>query len=460
MSVLIHDNADKVPPPAPGRHPLTPISGADFERRSGGRIPAQAWLIISVAALAPVGLLLWGVYSAVQSLLLDAPWLGSVIGALLLVAALLTALGLITTLSARAWLGVQQARVVRTRHGVPVDVVAQMRLDPLLLEAQAVQLELARAPYLQHPNLSTLSSSGGAKAEAPAQLAAPTIDLVPDSEWLPWLGDAPHGMIAGSTGSGKSTFARLALRQALEVGARGCIVDPKGKDWYGLPVVGAGRQFEPILQALDGVRAELEARYLAYGGGVRDFDPIVVLVDEVPDIMDSCRNERGSVSDARWSQFARSLGSLAREVQIRVVLLTQSPNVEDIGMNSGMRSNYTRIALREKIPLLINEDVDPARREQLRRLYSGQKHPAAIYRDGQVHLLDTRRVVELAAQPVQGARGWQPTLVLRNDADAITRKAIRAAIVRGMRRDEVRAAGLRFDNGLWSELAAELDQAA
>jgi hypothetical protein len=49
---------------------------------------------------------------------------------LLLASVALTAVSALATLGVRAWLSVQHARVLRTRHGVPVDVVQQMRVDP------------------------------------------------------------------------------------------------------------------------------------------------------------------------------------------------------------------------------------------------------------------------------------------------------------------------------------------
>lgn len=118
--LIIHDDADKTPPASPGRHPLAPISGADFPRRSSPRLPAQAWIILTLVCVLPVLLLLWGAYSAVQSLLLDAPWLSSLMGALLLLLAAVGLVGLVGTLAARGWVSVQQARVIRTAHGAPL----------------------------------------------------------------------------------------------------------------------------------------------------------------------------------------------------------------------------------------------------------------------------------------------------------------------------------------------------
>lgn len=459
-NVFIHDSADKVPMPATGRHPLAPISGADFERPQR-RTPWQLWAILLVVLLLPLAWLLWRLNTALDVFFQRYDWAGDVLLWLTLIGVVLLLLGGVVGLLGRVWLGMQHARIVRSRHGVPMDIVAQMRLDPYDLETQAIGLELARAQYSQYPNLSTLSNPGGSKASEALALPAQALTLIPDSEWLPWLNDAPHGLIAGSTGSGKTTLAQIALRTALDAGARGFIIDPKGKDWYGLPVIGAGRDFEAILQALDGVRNELDRRYQAYGAGERVFEPLIIVVDEVPDILQACQPLQGRKADPRWALFARSLGSLAREVKIRVWLLTQSPNVEDIGINGGMRSNYSRFALREKIPLLLNEDVDAARREQLRKLYSGQSYPVATIRHGQAHLLDVHRVPDLAQMTPRQALGWMPRLVAPLTADHVLRAKVRNAIVRGKTREQARAEdGLSFDNNVWSEVARESAEVA
>lgn len=454
---ILVDSLDRPnPQPNAGQpHPLTPIGRRD--ERSHRRLPAQAWVIVTVAVVLVLGFVLWGIYSAIQSLLLEYPWVSGAMGLLLILVACVSLLALAYTLITRLYFWTQQSRIIRSRFDVPIDSMQVLNRDPTVLEAAHIAYETAKISAMEHPLITTMThpSQPQPKTDAPALLLTSGIDLTPDSEWLPWLLDAPHGLIAGSTGSGKTTFARIAVRQALEGGASGLVIDPKGKEWYGLPVVGSGRQFVPILSALDGVRQELETRYLAHGNGERGFTPLIIVVDEVPDIMDSCRNERGTVADPRWSLFARSLGSLAREVQIRVWLLTQSPNVEEIGMSGGMRANYTRLALREKIPLLLNEDVDPSRREALRKLYSGQKHPAAIIRHGQVHLLDTSRVVELASQPYRGT-GWMPAPICQQarpsvSVDDLLIRAVRAGKTREQTRVTFQGNGLGFRDEQWTQ---------
>lgn len=455
---ILIDSLDKpnAAPQGPGQpHPLTPIARRD--ERSTRRLPAQAWIILTIATLIVLAFVLWGVYSAIQALLWEYPWASAVMGLLLLLVACVAILALAYTLVMRLYLWVQGSRIIRSRLDVPIDSMMVLNRDPIALESAHLAYETAKIPSMINPLITTWTSpqTPQPKTEAPLLLTSGP-SLVPDREWLGWLNEAPHGLIAGSTNSGKTTIARIALRQALEGGAAGFVIDPKGKDWYGLPVVGSGRQFAPILSALDGVREEMQQRFLAYGQGERVFTPLVIVVDEVPDIMDACKNARGTISDPRWSLFARSLGSLAREVQIRVWLLTQSPNVEDIGINGGMRANYTRLALREKIPLLLNEDVDPARREALRKLYSGQQHPAAMIRNGQAHLLDTSRVVDLSSQPYRGM-GWLPPVDCQQPTkpsisiDELLVRAVRQGKTREATRATFQAKGLGFKDEQWTE---------
>lgn len=247
-----------------------------------------------------------------------------------------------------------------------------------------------------------------------------TIGLVPDSEWRQWITEMPHTMIAGGTGTGKTTLARIELHERLSQGYAGIVLDPKGKDWYSLPVIGSGRKFDEILAMLDSIHGEMAARFEAYGRGERQFDPIKVIVDEVPDIMDACLDMRRRMVDGRWSKFSRQLGSLAREIGISVTLMTQSPLVEDIGMNSAMRKNFTRIALGDEAPILIRMERDNKRRSQLQELLRGERYPAALLRHGTVHLLNTSNVLVLSQRQIARPLGW-------HGAQPIARPVVSAA---------------------------------
>jgi hypothetical protein len=307
-----------------------------------------------------------------------------------------------------------RANITRDRYSNPVSV-SQVHKQPLEISAgyfrAAQDAEIAMAPYKMLPAGLDVYTATAPTATAPAQIAAVDKDapaLVVDTEWLTWLAEQPHTMIAGGTGTGKTTLARVSMSERLALGYAGIVVDPKGKEWFGLPVIGGGRKFAEMLTTLDSIRAEMSDRFEAYGAGERSFQPIAVLVDEVPDIMDACLDDRRRLVDGRWSRFARQLGSLAREIGISVQLMTQSPLVEDIGMNSAMRKNFSRIALGDEAPLLIREERDPKRRAALQDLLRGLQYPAAMMRRGQVHLLDTTNVPSLAARTILQPLCWTP----------------------------------------------------
>lgn len=348
---------------------------------------------------------------------------------------------------ARTQAEIARASITRDRYSnpVPVGLLHSMQLEHAAGYFRAAQdAELAMAPYKQLPSgldaLTLPTQAAGKLAEpapqAPVEATA-LVALTPDTEWLPWLLEMPHAMIAGGTGAGKTTLARIALAERLRAGYSGIVVDPKGKEWYGLPVVGGGRKFSEILGVLEQVHAEMARRFEAYGAGERSFEPLVIVVDEVPDIMDACLDERRRLVDGRWSRFVRQLGSLAREVQISVILLTQSPLVEDIGMNSAMRKNFTRVALGDEAPILIREEREAKRRAALQELLRGQAHPTALYRRGEVHLLDVHAVPDLSGRTVLNARGWATARA--EPSDKAARVAAYRAKIRRMGDAEWRA---------------------
>lgn len=295
---------------------------------------------------------------------------------------------------------------------VSARAIGALDLDQLSKRHTAIEIAYANNSILQRAtNVSNINvpqlAAGPTTIEA--EIVEDTPALIPDGEWIPWLTELPHTMIAGATNSGKTTLARIEVFERLSHGYAGIVLDPKGKEWYGLPVFGGGREFGAILTTLDGIHDEMEQRFKAYAEGERAFQPIKVLVDEVPDIMDACLDMRRKLVDGRWSRFARQLGSLAREVGVSVTLITQSPLVEDIGMNSAMRKNFSRVALGDEAPILIREERDPRRRAALQNLLRGQQYPAAMMRRGQVHLLDTTNVVSLAARMPRQVVGWGAT---------------------------------------------------
>lgn len=401
--VLIHDNADKVPAQPAGRHPHTPISGADFTSGPRRRLSPQAWLLASICTLLPLLWLLWRLDGALSDLALRYAGAGDVLLGLLVLASVATLLVSLCLLVARLWLGVQQARVIRSRLGVPVDVVQQLRADPQALEAQAITLELMKTPHSQHPYLSTLSQSSSQASPALPVLPEPPISDVPESQWRGWLKDAPHLLISGPTNAGKTTLARALLIDSADSTGQLLILDPHdsvGK--WPVDAIGGGRNYQAIYAAVTSLLAEMDARFKQYQQGQTHFTTLTCLIDEGPAI--ALQDQK------RWTKLVSCLTSEARKVNVKIIVLGQSHLVRDLGISSLVRRNLGLVSLGPQALDLINEERDLRRRAHLIDLLRGQQRSAAYAYRGEVHVLDVSNVPVLAQKPFT-ASAWVPSPV-------------------------------------------------
>lgn len=152
----------------------------------------------------------------------------------------------------------------------------------------------------------------------------------------------PHCMLLGSTGDGKST---LAKHLAANCSAYTIVIDPHAApdDWGNLPVYGAGRKYEAIAQIMQITLQLLQVRFDARDQGVKQFEPIVIICDEYPAIVASA--DAGKIASSWMKLISRE----ARKVSIRLVVLTQSPEVKAIGLEGegSVRDNFCFIKLGE-----------------------------------------------------------------------------------------------------------------
>ena len=152
----------------------------------------------------------------------------------------------------------------------------------------------------------------------------------------------PHCMLLGSTRDGKST---LAKHLAANCTAYTIVIDPHAApdDWGNLPVFGAGRKYGEIAKIMGVTLELLQVRFDARDQGVKAFEPIIIICDEYPAIIAS--NEAGKVASSWMKLISRE----ARKVAIRLVVLTQSPEVKAIGLEGegSVRDNFCFIRLGE-----------------------------------------------------------------------------------------------------------------
>ncbi len=334
------------------------------------------------------------------------------------VLALLGALALLWGRVQRIRVEVARAAITRDPYSNPVSVweVERRTLQVnAAFFAQRQQAEIAMAPYKQYPaGLDALSmSSPAVKADAPGVLALPdkeTPTLIPDRDWLAWIDSLPHLLLAGRTNAGKTTMAKAILADRLSRNEPLLVLDPHDQPgkWFSIDAIGGGRDFDAILDALDQVLVEMGNRFKEYDQGKKteEFERLTVLIDEVPALVASTMDGAKTI-DSRWKGFAKKLGSEARKVRISVILLTQSPLVADVQINSYMRENFTRLALGDQVGSLLSDEQDKARRMALAELLRGRSFAAALEYKGEIHVLNTDAVPTLAARTVT-ARAWEP----------------------------------------------------
>lgn len=152
----------------------------------------------------------------------------------------------------------------------------------------------------------------------------------------------PHVMILGSTGDGKST---LAKHLAANCSAYTLVIDPHAApdDWGNLPVYGAGRKYKEIAEIMTLTLGLLQKRFDARDQGVKQFEPLIIICDEYPAIVASV--QAGKIASSWMKLVSRE----ARKVAIRLVVLTQSPEVKAIGLEGegSVRDNFCFVRLGE-----------------------------------------------------------------------------------------------------------------
>jgi S-DNA-T family DNA segregation ATPase FtsK/SpoIIIE len=160
--------------------------------------------------------------------------------------------------------------------------------------------------------------------EAPGPGSLPLylgVDTIGAPRWAD-LATLPHLLVAGTTGSGKTSALRAFVCTLLraEYPPSILVVDPKGTEFSEFATTGAITVVSDVadaLRALQGVEAEMDRRY-------RDGDLIarrlVVVIDELADLMLTSKKAAEAII-VRIAQKARGCG-------IHLICATQRPSVD------------------------------------------------------------------------------------------------------------------------------------
>ncbi len=364
-----------------------------------------------------------------------------------------------------------KANLVLNRFGdqEPADLYDRLDTPHLIniLETRygsSIGLERAVAPWKQYRGVNSLSlqSNTTSLLETPLK-DIETLTPVPAEQWLTWLNDRPHVLFGAETKGGKTVAAKALLHKRIERGDQLMIIDPHSDDWFALPIRGGGENFDDVANAIRQAyeeykqRMELRDRYLIENGRampIEDHQAVTILVDEAFLIHEALDTGASKKRINYWSILAEVLGSGARKVNMSVVLLSQSTNVEDLGLSGPMRQNFTRVALDPRcIKLMVrDEEKDTVQRTLIYDALIGMPFPATTVIDSQVVLLDRTGLDVLAAQLIDArSQLWCPSTAITVSEDNRLLEALRKLRAQGLTRQQVRDMGVVFDNDLWSK---------
>ena len=216
------------------------------------------------------------------------------------------------------------------------------RMHSYLPAVGAHEPALAAAPTGAIDVPSRASTSQPSRAEQSAgQLAEQLLFDWSDLNRL--YDDFPHLILLGKTGAGK-TYLAEQLGRFLE--GRTVVITPKKKpkDFAGMTVVGLPYDFAAIAAEIGKVAQLVKDREAEMNRtGREDFEPLNVVLDEVPAFVAGCKDEGlDVVKDLKF------IIRTARTSKIRLILLAQGSEVRTLGIEGegSLRDNLTFVRLR------------------------------------------------------------------------------------------------------------------
>jgi hypothetical protein len=218
--------------------------------------------------------------------------------------------------------------------------------------------------------------------------------LHPATVWVPALLGSmaqdrlPHLLIVGESRGGKTTVARAIMSIASNhFGARLVVLDPHTKEGdYPVSVTGRHRNFAAINHVMGELVEEFNWRF---DQDHHDHEPLLIFIDEWPSIADSKECPLAA-------EFLQTLAREAGKIHMHLFILTTSPLVEDLKVNSATRRNFSKVLVGYYARQLLPEAFTKSERYATALEHKGHKLALGSF--------DTK---ELASVPIAKSCLWQ-----------------------------------------------------
>ena len=174
--------------------------------------------------------------------------------------------------------------------------------------------------------------------------------------WLVAVNDepdrSPHTLIIGPTGSGKTTMACAALGARPD---RTVVLSPKvnAGNWRGAEVATLDDDgtYEPLSRALEELEQEKRDRIVTLRKrGAGAITPLTIVLDETPELVRFV---------PKAGDFIGSMSSIGRELKMRLVVLSTSSRVKDLGIEGrgAALDNFIRVDLDRDRRATLNDGI-------------------------------------------------------------------------------------------------------
>lgn len=177
----------------------------------------------------------------------------------------------------------------------------------------------------------------------------------------------PHMMLLGETNSGKSTLVKFLVSHA---SAPSLVLDSHAApdDWQNMNVIGMGRNYPAIGDEVDRLVKLMDTRYEARGKGQKQFEPLIVVLDEFPACVANLPKS--------FTENIMLLVREARKISIKLIVLSQGSEVKSLGIEGqgSIRECFAMIAIGK----FATEKAKSMKDESIKTFIDSAQYPAML----------------------------------------------------------------------------------